>query len=83
MLQRIRNWYRAQNGKNKLLVAFLFNFCMWLFIQVTSDLLFPPEHPDSIAGHILKALFTAVFWTLIFDWKKVKEVFRKGSQLKT
>ncbi|MEO6070567.1 MAG: hypothetical protein ABIN57_00245 [Chitinophagaceae bacterium] len=80
MLQKIKDWYRTQIDKNKLLVVFLSNLFMWLFIQVTGDLLFPREHPLSIKLIILKALVTATIWTLLFNWKTVKGAFAKRNE---
>lgn len=76
MSKQSKKWFQNLPLSKQLLFFFVFWWFMWLGGSIMEEKLFSAE-PRSAAGHIFFATCMSFFMSIVFNWPKVKSVFRK------
>ena len=79
MFSKYSNWYKSLHPLKQLTVFFTINWFYWLLAWVIAEKFFLNEQ-HSWVWHIFHAVWMAFFWTIIFNWKKSKSLFKRNHQ---
>ena len=74
MTKIYKEWYQSLSILNQLFGSFVLNIAFWFFFSLLMDLLLW-DRGKSIQYFAFSAVFMAVFWTIIFNWTKIKQMF--------
>ncbi|MDB5191200.1 MAG: hypothetical protein JWQ96_763 [Segetibacter sp.] len=73
------NWYKSLPGKKKVLVHFALQWMYWFIAWGAFKLLIPDETPITFLKLAFFATWMAVCFTLIFQWKIIRAIFKRKS----
>ncbi len=77
-MTKIKNWYFSLSIKKRLLVHFIIQCLYWYFsMAIINHLIWPANEPKSIPEQIFHALWMATWMTIFFQWRTVKELFKR------
>ncbi len=79
MSEQSKKWLENLSPSKQLLFAFVFWWIIWLAASIMEEKLFSAEQ-RSVVGHIFYATFMSLFFTVFFNWKKLKILFKKSSE---
>lgn len=76
MTKTFKDWKQSLSIKNQLFVSFLINIIFWFVFPLAFDLLlWRTDRP--IEYFAFSAPFSAFFWTIFYNWRKVKGLLKK------
>lgn len=75
--KNISLWYRALPIAIQLCISFGLNIVFWFGISLSMNLFWQQDKPMQYFA--FRALFIALLWTILFNWIKVRSVFRKDN----
>lgn len=71
MIRNFKEWRESLSVTNQLFVSFILNIAYWLSVPFLANLLL--WHRDRpIEYFAFGAVFMAFFWTVFFNWTKIK-----------
>jgi len=77
MTKNFKEWHRSLSMANQLYVSFVLNIAFWFIFSKLMDLvLWHQDRP--IQYFAFRAVFMAFFWTIIFNWTKIKRLLQRN-----
>ena len=80
MFKKYINWYKSLSPLKKLIVSFILNWFYWLIGWLIAEQ-FIFDEKLSWTNHAFHATWMALFMTIPFNWKEIKQIFRSQKQL--
>lgn len=75
---RLKLWYRNLQPVQQLGAMLLINWIIWLTSSFCKDIIFD-EAKHTLAYHVFNATWMALLLTPLFNWKKVRAIFKSKS----
>lgn len=76
MTKTYKEWYQSLSLIKQLCISFALNIAFWFISSLIFDI-FIWNQDRPIQHFAFRALFMAFFWTIIFNWSKIKEIFSR------
>jgi hypothetical protein len=79
MIEKIQKWWAGLSNLQLVLLIFLGNWVFWFFLELFSQWFSGEDFPSPQRRDFTSSFFTAIFWTILFNYYKVKSLFTKRS----
>lgn len=79
MQLRLKIWYKNLVPLKQLAILFFINGIIWFVFSLLTETLFFDEH-HSLAYHVFDATWMAFFQITLFNWDKIKAVWKGKTQ---
>ncbi|PJE45703.1 MAG: hypothetical protein CUR34_12765 [Sediminibacterium sp.] len=76
MIKKYTEWHNGLTPLKRFFVSFMLNWLYWLIAWLIADEFFFDEK-HSWKYHILHATWMALFITIPFSWREVKQIFKR------
>lgn len=77
-MSKFTEWYKKLSAKKKVAALFAMQWIYWLLTIKLLDKVWPNEKPKTIQELILNATWMALWMTIFFQWKNIKQIFKKN-----
>jgi hypothetical protein len=64
----------------RLLITLCLNFSFWFLFHSLSDKLWANDEQITWKEIIFRSTFMGIFWTILFNWKLIKQCFFTNAQ---
>ena len=81
MSTRFSRWFNSLTPPKRVATTFIFNWLFWFIGSLLEDRVFYNE-PHSLTFHVFHATWMASFMTVLFNWKELKVVFKRGHKVR-
>ena len=79
MIKSYTNWYRNLTALKRLALSFILNWLYWLTAWLIAEQ-FVFDEQRSWKYHVFHATWMSFFMTLLFNWKELKQIFKRQNR---